>query len=88
MESWALLKNIVLDTNMVFASVNLLQKLTTSILQRLSGGKHLGQVAKSQQTCIVPVDELEEMLVYICTDVSDNMYVLRLPNRHGHSVFK
>lgn len=77
----------VLLTKMVYAVVAILKQNTTRG-QRLSAGKHIIPVSSTNVTELVLVNELVETVIFIkCVD-EDSAHVSRMPNRHGHSVFK
>lgn len=79
------------DEKIVYAVVNLIHYVNNVDERNLSCGKHLATVEVDESVQLICVDSFKENLFFIDGNQSDscgNKYVVKMPNRHGHSVFK
>jgi len=78
--------------DIVYAVIEQMNKVTDTPLTKLSGGKHLISVKKSLAVDVVDAENLVCTLVYINTNSQQNetgeAFVVRIPNVHGHAIFK
>lgn len=74
--------------NKVFAVINCYEKMHESSLTKFQGGKHMICVKSTVTVDVVPADELDDTLVFIRTAERDENFVVKMPNHHGHAVFK
>lgn len=75
------------ETKHVYAIVDILERQGQS---KCAEGKHLIPVAASNTVDIIPVEEIMETLIYICTDHTGrgNALIARAPNKIGRCIFK
>lgn len=76
------------DNNFVYAIVKSFERVTDTTLLGLHAGKHLVSVKASTSIDVVPAEKLNDTLVYIKTDSQGEAFVVKMPNHHGHAVFK
>lgn len=72
----------------VYAIINRYDKVFGTSLSRLHAGKHMISVKSSASVDVVPAEKLIDTLVYISTDPQQEALVVRMPNCHGHAIFK
>ena len=77
----------IMISNVVYAVVSCL-KVDDTVNQHLVARKHLIPVKQTEETEVVLVDELLETVLFIKCRNEGDAFVSRMPNRHGHSVFK
>lgn len=81
-------KHFVMVENVVYAVVSLLNVDYDTVNQHMTAGKHLIPVRQTNETVIVMVEELLETVLYIKCRNDSGVFISRMPNKHGHSVFK
>lgn len=81
---------LVLPQNCVYAIVECLDKSLTNPIKQLAAGGHIVPVKATETIAIILAEDMNESLFYICTssETDTKEYVVKVPNRHGHSVFK
>ena len=74
------------DEKIVYAVVNPVRLLNE---RRLFYGKHHIEIEIEETFNMICVDSFQENVFFIdVKDTSAKKYIVRMPNRHGHSVFK
>lgn len=85
-------KYFIMCNNFVFAVVEKMDKIPTFELQGPHLANHLIAVKNSNNHVVVDAGELTDVLVFLNTnsqaDAVDPSFVVQLPNRYGHAVFK
>jgi len=77
------------DEKIVYAVVNPIRIIHSAQERSLSCGKHLISVEVEETVKLICVDSFKENLFFIdINDLCGKKYIVRMPNRHGHSVFK
>jgi hypothetical protein len=77
----------VMVEQVVYAVVSLLE-IDTTVNQNMTAGKHLVPVRQTNEVVIVLIQELLETVLYIKCRNDQGAFISRMPNKHGHSVFK
>ncbi|XP_048255342.1 uncharacterized protein LOC125381981 [Haliotis rufescens] len=81
---------LCLHSNVVYAILNLYKIEGRNVVHGFPSGLHIIPVSRTRATDCVLVEQIVERLILISTnaDSTHNLFVARLPNIHGHSIFK
>lgn len=81
---------VVCPAKVVYAVLSIFCSENRNVVHNFSTGLHLQPVRKTDEMAIVSVDDICERLLLMTTKSTSghNMFVARLPNIHGHSIFK
>lgn len=79
-------KTYVVRDGVVSAVVTEMERVEKVSRTNLCPGSHLVEVRSSDTMDVIDVLDLVDTLVYLKHDLTE--YVVRMPNRHGHAIFK
>ena len=86
----------ILYENVVYAVIKKMQQIPASQVPGARAANHYSAVKSTDDLLVLDVDELQKVLVYLNTagnenateNDGNNLYVVSMPNRYIHAVFK
>lgn len=83
------IKHFILCDNVVYAVIQRMQQIPAIQIPEARVANHYTAVRSTDVLSVINVVELKQILVYLKTSENGNVaYVVSMPNRYGHALFK